>query len=171
MNIANITEKDAEILDDIVNKTLSSTVNSDTLTPLRNNQMSDLIDIKWNDYKYYFDILKESEVVKVETHGTLTIITAINIKTQNFINQGGFTKQVKDKLQRAEMENLKEKLLIDLTLSNIEANKLNKSIAERNKKDRKCNKVQQTVNIIVGIFNAALLIINSLLIIKQMLQC
>lgn len=53
---------------------------------------------------------------------------------------------------------LKENLEIELATSNLEANKLNKKIAEQNTKNEKQNKIATWVNIGIGIINAGLLI-------------
>lgn len=114
-----ITEKDAEILDYIVGESLKSNcLRAYDLRPLNNRPLSKSEDVKESAYRYYFDILKERNVVKV-SDGVLTPRTEIHRiddKTEEFLRQGGFKKEVQDELNAIEkaenIEKLKTKNLV-----------------------------------------------------------
>lgn len=88
-----LTEKDIEILDQILKITLEKGhVFPENLPPLNNSFLSNDKDVKSNEYKYYLDILNEYEVVEIEpVLGSGFHISPISIKTYNFYTkQGGF---------------------------------------------------------------------------------
>ena len=162
-----MTEKDAEILDYIVAESLKFVcLHARDLKPLDNGFLSDIEESKESAYTYYFDILKEKNVVRVEKeYNDKTRIYPIDIKTKEFIRQGGFKKEVQDELKRVEKERKKEELEIDLAISNLEANRLNKSIADKNDKKERKNTIGMWVNISVGVLNIVLLAIQIWLIV------
>lgn len=63
-------------------------------------------------------------------------------------------KEIEEKeLAKAKSVAEKEKLEIDLAKSNIEANILNREVAEQNTKNQKRNNISTWVNIVIGILN------------------
>ena len=160
-----ITEKDAEILDYIVFESLKTVcLHARDLKPLDNTFLSDNEDVKESAYTYYFDLLKEKKVVRIEKGiNNKTDIYSIDIKTKEFLRQGGFRKEVQDELKRIKESSEKEKLEIELAKSNLEANELNKSIAAKNEKDKKRNKTERIINISLGVLNLVLLVVQILI--------
>ena len=101
------TERDVEILDSIIKIALTKrAVFPEDLEPLSNSYLSRANEIKANDYSYYLDILKEYNVVKINSViGNRFRIEPIHIKTQNFSDQGGFKAEYDNKhreLKRSE---------------------------------------------------------------------
>lgn len=79
-----------------------------------------------------------------------TQLYRINLKGLNFTS----FKEIEEKeLAKAKAVSEKEKLEIDLAKSNIEANILNREVAEQNTKNQKRNNISTMVNIIIGILN------------------
>lgn len=79
----------------------------------------------------------------------------INLKGLNFSS----FKEIEEKeLAKTKASELKEKLEIDLANSNIEANILNREIAEQNTKNQKRNNISTWVNIAIGILNFSALL-------------
>lgn len=77
--------------------------------------------------------------------------------TRAFLKNGGFTNIYEvEKVKNNKIES-KNKLETKLTKSNIEANKLNERIAERNEKNERTNIISTWVNIAIGVLNAGLL--------------
>ena len=160
-----ITEEQAEILDYIVLESLKTVcLRAHDLKPLENGFLSNQEDVKESAYTYYFDILKDKNVVRVEKGlNNKTEIYSIDIKTKEFLRQGGFKKEIQDELKQIEESSEKEKLEIELSKSNLEANELNKSIAAKNEKDKKRNKTERIINISLGVLNLVLLVIQILI--------
>lgn len=102
-----MTEKDAEILDYIVAESLKFVcLHARDLKPLDNGFLSDIEESKESAYTYYFDILKEKNVVRVEKeYNDKTGIYPIDIKTKEFIRQGGF-KAILDKQNTEKQRNI-----------------------------------------------------------------
>ena len=120
--------------------------------------------MKESAYTYYFDLLKEKKIVRIEKGiNNKTDIYSIDIKTKEFLRQGGFRKEVQDELKRIKESSEKEKLEIELAKSNLEANELNKSIAAKNEKDKKRNKTERIINISLGVLNLVLLVVQILI--------
>jgi hypothetical protein len=103
----NMTEKDVEILDYIVAESLKFVcLHARDLKPLDNGFLSDIEESKESAYTYYFDILKEKNVVRVEKeYNGKTGIYPIDIKTKEFIRQGGF-KAILDKQNTEKHRNI-----------------------------------------------------------------
>ena len=160
-----ITEKDAEILDYIVFESLKTVcLRARDLKPLDNTFLSNNEDVKESAYTYYFDLLKEKAVVRVEKgFDNRTEIYQTNIKTEEFLRQGGFKKEVQEELKRIEKSTEREKLEIELAKSNLEANELNKSIASKNEKDKERNRTERIINISLGVLNLVLLVVQILI--------
>jgi len=160
-----ITEEQAEILDYIVLESLKTVcLRAYDLKSLENGFLSNHEDVKESAYTYYFDILKEKNVVRVEKGlNNKTEIYSIDIKTKEFLRQGGFKKEIQDEFKRIEEFSEKEKLEIELAKSNLEANELNKSIAAKNEKDKKQNKTERIINISLGVLNLVLLVVQILI--------
>lgn len=78
------------------------------------------------------------------------------------ISAGGWLEYLRfsRKLEEQELQasKRKEQLELELTKSNIEANELNKRIAEQNTKNEKKNRIAMWVNIIIGVINVGLLL-------------
>lgn len=122
----NITEKDAEVLDYIVIESLKRVcLRADDLKPLDNGFLSNSKEVKESAYTYYFDILKEKNVVSVKPGMNNRIeIYSIDIKTRRFVEQGGFKAMLENERQntikRQEDERLAhEKLQIETRLSKL----------------------------------------------------
>ncbi len=109
-----MTEKDAEILDYIIIESFKTVcLHARDLKPLDNGILSDIEEAKESAYSYYFDILKEKNVVRVEKEfNGKTGIYLIDIKTKEFIRQGGF-KAIFDKQN---LEKQRNKEIDELTL-------------------------------------------------------
>jgi hypothetical protein len=108
----NITEKDAETLDYIVLESLKTIcLHARDLRSLENGFLSNNEDVKESAYTYYFDILKDKKVVRVEKgFNNKTEIYSIDIKTKEFLRQGGFKKEIQDELNAIEKAGNIEKL-------------------------------------------------------------
>jgi len=116
-----ITEKDAEILDYIVLKSLKlNCLRAYDLKPLDNLFLANSESVKESAYTYYFGILKEKNVVRVEKGlNNETVIYSIDIKTKEFLRQGGFKKEIKDELNTIEKaENIEKLKTKNLELQN-----------------------------------------------------
>lgn len=74
--------------------------------------------------------------------------------TSQFKASGGFKKAYENLIE----ENKNKRLEIDLAKSNLQANKLNKKIANQNEKNEKFNKYSTIINISIGVLNAGLLV-------------
>ncbi|HEY5592354.1 MAG TPA: hypothetical protein VIK55_15230 [Paludibacter sp.] len=80
-----------------------------------------------------------------------------NENTVKFKERGGFAKLFQDELKKLEKENERDKLEIELAKSNLEANALNKAIADKNDKNERKNTIGMWVNISVGVLNIILI--------------
>jgi hypothetical protein len=105
-------EKDAEILDYIVRESLTKyCLHAEDLKPLSTGILSNSKDIKERNYSYYFNILKEKNVVKVENgFNSQTEISQIDFKTKEFLMQGGFKAIVEENNRIANRNNESDKL-------------------------------------------------------------
>ena len=115
------------------------------------------IELLKQDFKVFQNIFKELNVGKISLEEDNSWIKP-NINSIIFQRNGGFTKKAQDlvdKSDRAKLKEIKnterEDLEIELAKSNIKANKLNKKVAKRNKRET-------IINIILGFLNVALLI-------------
>jgi len=86
-----LTEIDIERLDKILEIVLKEGyASSHNLPPIRTDFVAKLNIL--DDYKYYFEILKELGIVEFkECIGNNVVIDRIPTKTINFCNQGGFS--------------------------------------------------------------------------------
>jgi hypothetical protein len=99
-----LTEKDIEILDSILEIIAKKgRVFSNDLPSLKNDYLSKFDEIKSVEYSQYLDILKNYGVAKVDItlDGRFTV-HQIEIKTNNFYDQGGF-KSIYQKHRLAEL--------------------------------------------------------------------
>ena len=161
----NLTKKDAEILDNIVNMTFNNKhVSTKDLDPLQKSTSFNDFKEKENQYKHYFELLGKENVVEIgKGFNDESQAHRIEIKTKEFIDNGGFSKLVQDELEKAEKQIEIEKLEIELAKSNLEANELNKSIAAKNEEDKKRNRTERIINISLGVLNLVLLIVQILI--------
>lgn len=99
----------------------------------------------------------------------------ISLNGQNFTltptglfiaKNGGWIKHLddEDKLiaEKQSKIDARQQLETELAKSSIDANKLNEKIAEQNFKDKKSNKITTWINIIIGILNLGLLVLQLL---------
>ena len=114
-------------------------------------------DIAERDFNRFQKIYSDYNVGEVSTQEDNSWIRK-NLNTLEFHNSGGFIKKYNDEQKRKEQDKIqflktkeKEDLEIELAKSNIEANKINKKVAARNKKET-------IINIILGLVNIGLLI-------------
>lgn len=90
-----------------------------------------------------------------------------NENTVKFKERGGFAKLFQDRLKKLEKENERDKLEIELAKSNLEANVLNKAIADKNAKNERKNTIGMWVNISVGVLNIILIAVQILLSLRK----
>lgn len=154
-------KKDIEPLDWMVNEVLIKYV----LTPddlvesgMFKEQKGLEIDITHtsiNEFKRYLYVLDKYKVCDCTSQ-----MDGINVRsndyTLQFKNLGGFKKLYKDLKKQEKREDLE----FELAESNISANKLNKKIAKRNKRET-------IINIILGLVNVGILIWQSILIVQS----
>lgn len=94
-----LTKKDSEILDYILNEVLlKGYIRVDSLKPLENNIYSGISSVKNSDYSFYIDFLVGENLIKTEKWSEKTQkIEKIPVRTQSFIDNGGFTELFKNK--------------------------------------------------------------------------
>ena len=155
------TKKDIESLDWIVNEVIVRyALNPDDLVEagIIKEQKGLEIDVTYStitEFKRYLYVLDKYKVCDcVSSMDMLNV--RVNEYTPQFKNLGGFKKLYAD-LKKQEK---REELEFELAESNIQANKLNKKIAKRNKKET-------IINIVIGLINIGILIWQSLLILKS----
>ncbi len=162
-------KNDAKVLDLIVEKIIS------TKEPISFNDFNEveflsITDMKLDEteFRRLIDIISSEGVGKITAYqfDSETTIQK-NENTAKFNKRGGFTKLYQDELERKEKEEEREKLEIDLAKSNIEANELNKSIADKNDKNERKNTIGMWVNITTGVINILLIAIQILLSLQK----
>lgn len=105
-----------------------------------------------------FEKLSSESLVGINTNGKIYLLS----KAFEIINYGGWikylteTKNTKNEID--EKNRIRENLEIDLAKSNIEANKLNREVSERNAKSERFNKIMSIFNFIFVIINCCMLI-------------
>jgi hypothetical protein len=108
-----------------------------------------------NEFKRYLYVLDKYNVCDCTSQ-----MDGINVRsndyTLQFKNLGGFKKVYADLKKQEKREDLE----LELAESNISANKLNKRIAKRNKRET-------IINIILGLINVGILIWQSILIVQS----
>lgn len=111
---------------------------------------------KFNGDKFADEMVSRNLIRKMDS---LCIVEEYGLEIYKY---GGWKKYVADKIehekQLTKKQEEKEVLEINLTKSNLEANKLNKKIAKTNKKNEKRNRISTYINIIIGITNIGLLL-------------
>lgn len=105
-----------------------------------------------------FEKLRSESLIDTDDYNRIIL----SARAYEIINYGGWVKHIIDiENKKIELDNrniIKENLEIALAKSNLEANKLNKKIADRNKKNEKQNRISTWINIGIGIINVCLLV-------------
>jgi hypothetical protein len=140
-------------------------VNLKLLYEVNNNSLffDDFVDCDGNELYATFRV--DHFASEMKNRSLITIKDSLCIITEfgfNIVNNGGWLKHLIEieKVEKISLEqkNIKDQLELDLAKSNLEANKLNRDIAERNTKNEKKNQITTWVNIIIGILNFSALI-------------
>jgi hypothetical protein len=124
----NLTEKDVEILDSILEKIVKQgSVFSLDLPPLKKEYFSKFREIKSVEYSYYLEILTKYDIAIVDKRldGSFTV-SQLETKTINFYKQGGFRtvyqKHHFTESRKLELEDLEyKKLQWDYQISKFQA--------------------------------------------------
>lgn len=105
-----INENDAKILDKILAIALHEGVATNkNLPPLDNEFLSNQPEIKRKAYSYYIEIIEEYKLATVVRFKEGFEVEPIPVKTQRFIENGGFLKEYHDTLKENEQNLTKEK--------------------------------------------------------------
>lgn len=154
-----IDEHDVIALDFIIDKVLEldNAISAHELTTAgliseRDNRQIEL------EFERLLTVIEHYDVAQVNRNNTTWNTIEPNRNTLKFQKQGGFKCLFQEELKRIENENKREKLENELTISNIEANKLNREIAAKNEKNEKQNKIERYINIFMGVINVCLLL-------------
>ncbi|PWJ96815.1 hypothetical protein BC749_10992 [Flavobacterium araucananum] len=107
---------------------------------------------------YISEIGKHPEIIIDYFDHNETYVIQVGIATKKFIENGGFSKIEEIKIKNETNKVKKEEFEYLLAKSNLEANKLNKKIANQNLKNERNNKVTSWINIVLGAINIGLLI-------------
>lgn len=103
----------------------------------------------------YFENYNCADIIK---HGCFNSLDKNQI-TQRFKNNGGFGGKYQEELKLIKRVEERDKLETELAISNLEANALNKAIADKNDKNERKNTIGMWVNIIIGVLNIVLIVI------------
>lgn len=105
-----INENDAKILDKILAIALHEGVATNkNLPPLDNEFLSNQPEIKRKAYSYYIEIIEENRLATVVRFKEGFEVEPIPVKTQRFIENGGFLREYHDTLKENEQNLTKEK--------------------------------------------------------------
>jgi len=122
-------EKDVPILDSILETAIrKGKVFPDDLSPIGSSSLSEIASVKFEKYKYYFEIIECFDVLKITnfSEGYSFRIELIEVKTKIFYANGGFKaifdgqqRRIKRDSEREKKE--EEKLEWDLQISKFQA--------------------------------------------------
>lgn len=121
-----INENDAKILDNILAIALRKGVaTNQNLPSLDNEFLSNQPEIKRKAYSYYIEIIEEKRLANVVRFKEGFEVEPIPMKTQRFIENGGFLKEYRDNQKSIEQNQTKEKLeseIRNLTVKELKGN-------------------------------------------------
>lgn len=104
-----INENDAKILYNILVIALQKGVATNkNLPPLNNEFLSNQPEIKNKDYSYYIEIIEENKIADVARFKEGFEVEPIPVKTQRFIENGGFLREYQDNQKEREQNLTKE---------------------------------------------------------------
>ncbi|WP_445721626.1 hypothetical protein [Flavobacterium sp.] len=114
-----------------------------------------------NESEKFGELMEREGLIKV--NGEFCSLEKLGLQAYNY---GGWTKFLTDQENRENEIELKqrekENLELKLAKSNLEANKVNKKNAKSNEKNERKNRITTWINIIMGILNIGLLLLQIL---------
>lgn len=146
-----ITEKDAEILDNILKQVLTKgIIRLDSLEPLENDKYSSISSVKNSDYSFYIDLLVEEKLIKTEKWSEKTqTIEKVPGRTKYFIDSGGYIELFKkNKLDEETHLNDPKHTTINANqvIYNEQSNTGNQSLTDNAFDSHKIQKTKKTIN-------------------------
>ena len=121
-----INENDAKILDKILAIALKNGVATNKNLPSLDNEfLSNQPQIKNKDYSYYIEIIEENRIADVARFKEGFEIEPIPVKTQRFIENGGFLKEYHDNQKEREQnlsKEMQESEIRNLTVKELKGN-------------------------------------------------
>jgi len=105
-------EKDVPILDSILETAIrKGKVFPDDLSPIGSSSLSEIASVKFEKYKYYFEIIECYDVLKITNFsgGYSFWIELIEVKTKIFYANGGFKAIYEEQQQEIKKKRVREK--------------------------------------------------------------
>lgn len=152
-----IDEQDIEILD----KILDNVIESNLIINYRNfdkyEYFENLSDEKRKlEFQRLIDYFEKYDCARIIKHGYFNSLEK-NQTTQRFKDMDGFSGRHQEEVKVIKRLEVKDKLETELAISNLEANALNKAIAEKNERNERKNTTTMWVNITIGALNIVLI--------------